>query len=128
MVNLRARANVLTRRINPNISIGLRRYAGMTVADDGAQTPAYADSVPIAGQVQAISKKDVEHLASLNISDCERMVYADTQLQATDRREQSGGDLLTFEGRVWLVVAIMEGWSTAGWCRAALSKQMDACE
>lgn len=126
MVNLRARANVLTRRINPNISIGLRRYTGMTVSDDGSQNPAYAKAVPILGQVQAIGKKDVEHLASLNISDCERMVYADTQLQATDRRDQTSGDLLIFEDRVWLVVAIMEGWSTAGWCRAAVSKQMDA--
>lgn len=125
MVNLRARANVLTRRINPNISIGLRRYSGIAVADDGEQTPQYAASVPIVGQVQAIGKKDIEHLSSLNISDCERMVYVDTQLQATDRKEQTGGDLLTFEGRVWMVMAIMEGWSTAGWCRAAVSKQMD---
>ena len=46
------------------------------------------------------------------------------QLQATDRVEQTGGDLLTFEGRVWQVEAILEGWTTAGWSRAAVSKQM----
>lgn len=125
MVNLRARANVLTSRINPNISIGLERYAGIVVQPDGTPSPTYDSTTPIIGQVQAIGKKDIEHLSSLNISNCERMVYVNFQLQATDRIEQTGGDLLTFEGRKWLVVAIMEGWSTAGWCRAALSKQMD---
>ncbi len=128
MVNLRRLANVATSRINPNITIGLRRYAGWTVSDDGGRTPAYDESVPIVGQVQALGKKDIDHLAMLNISDCERMVYVDAQLQATDRKEQTGGDLLTFEGRTWLVVAIMEGWTTAGWSRAAVSKQMDCAQ
>lgn len=125
MVNLRAIANRATSRINPNLSIGWRRYAGKTVGADGTYTLSYDASVTIVGQVQALGKKDIEHLANLNISDCERMVYVNQQLQATDRREQTGGDLLTFEGRVWLVAAILEGWTTAGWCRAAVSKQMD---
>lgn len=126
MVNLRRLANVATSRINPNLTIGLRRYVAgpPTVNPDGTTAPAYEPSVNIVGQVQALGKKDIDHLAMLNISDCERMVYVDAQLQATDRREQTGGDLLTFEGRTWLVVAIMEGWTTAGWCRAAVSKQM----
>ena len=124
-MNLRNRANVLTSRINPNLSIGLERYVDYAVGADGTVTPNYEPSVPIVGQVQALGKKDIDHLSMLNISNCERMVYVNFQLQATDRVEQTGGDLLTFEGRKWLVMAIMEGWSTAGWCRAAVSKQMD---
>ena len=54
------------------------------------------------------------------------MVYVNFQLQATDRVAQTGGDLLTFEGAVWQVEAILEGWTTASWSRAAVSKQMDA--
>ncbi len=127
MVNLRRIANRTTSRINPNLTIMLERYVPgpPTVADDGTATPRYSDPMPIVGQVQALGKKDIDHLASLNISNCERMVYVNTQLRATDRRDQTGGDLLTFEGRVWMVLAIMEGWSTAGWCRAAVAKQMD---
>lgn len=125
MVNVRALANRMTRQVNPNISIGLRRYTGWTVNPDRTTTPGYAPATTIIGQVQALGKKDIDHLSALNISDCERMVYVNFQLQATDRREQTGGDLLTFEGRTWLVMAIMEGWTTAGWCRAAVAKQMD---
>lgn len=128
MVNLRRIANAATSRINPNITIGLERYVpGPVIPNpDGTTAPSYDPSVPIVGQVQALGKKDIDHLSALNISDCERMVYVNFQLQATDRVAQTGGDLLTFEGRKWLVMAILEGWTTAGWSRAAVSKQMDA--
>lgn len=125
MVNLRARANVLTSRINPNISIGYRRYAGVTVGSDGVQAPQYDPQRTVIAQVQSLGKKEVDHLSSLRISNCERMVYVNFQLQATDRQAQTGGDLLNFEGVWWQVEAILEGWSTAGWSRAAVSKQMN---
>ncbi len=126
MVNLRARANVLTSRINPNISIGYRRYSGVSVAADGTPSPQYAPQTSVIAQVQSLGKKEADHLSSLRISNCERMVYVNFQLQATDRVAQTGGDLLVFEGAVWQVEAVLEGWSTAGWSRGAVSKQMDA--
>lgn len=125
-MNLRQRANVLTSRINPNISIGYRRYAGRTVNPDGTQAPSYDAETPVIAQVQSLGKKEVDHLSSLRISNCERMIYVNLQLQATDRVSQTGGDLVVFEGAVWQVEAILEGWTTAGWSRGAVSKQMDA--
>jgi hypothetical protein len=126
MVNLRARANVLTSRINPNISVGYRRYEGHAVGSDGSVTPQYAAQTSVVAQVQSLGKKEVDHLSSLRISNCERMVYVNFQLQATDRVAQTGGDLVVFEGAVWQVEAVLEGWTTAGWSRGAVSKQMDA--
>lgn len=125
MVNLRRIANRATSRINPNLSVDWRAYSGSTVAADGSRTPSYGAPVAIVAQVQALSKKDFEHLAALNISDCTRSVYADVQFQPVDRVSQKGGDLLEFEGAVWLVRAALEGWTTAGWSRVAVSKQMD---
>lgn len=130
MVNLRARANVLTSRINPNISIGYRRYESYGRNPDGTTAPQYEPEVSVIAQVQSLGKKEVDHLSSLRISNCERMVYVNFQLQATDRVSQTGGDLLVFEGSVWQVEAILEGWTTVdagnGWSRAAVSRQMDA--
>lgn len=125
MVNLRAIANQMTRTINPNLMIGWRQYSSVTVQADGKVTPSYAASVSIEAQVQALSRKSIEHLASLNISDCTREVYANAQIQATDRKDGKGGDLLTFEGSVWLVRAVLEGWTTAGWSHVAVSRQLD---
>lgn len=126
MVNLRTRANVLTSRINPNISIGYRRYEGYGRNPDGTTAPQYEPQVSVVAQVQSLGKKEVDHLSSLRISNCERMVYVNFQLQATDRVAQTGGDLLVFEGSVWQVEAVLEGWTTAGWSRGAVSRQMDA--
>lgn len=126
MVNLRRIANRATSRINPNVSIGYRRYSGVSVAADGTPGPQYDPQTSVIAQVQSLGKKEVDHLSSLRISNCERMVYVNFQLQATDRVAQTGGDLLVFEGAVWQVEAILEGWTTAGWSRAAVSKQMDS--
>lgn len=125
MVNVRALANRATSGINPNIAAQLKSYAGKSTPVTGKQEPLYAAVVPIIVQAQALGKKEIEHLDSMNISGADRAVYANQQLAAVDRVTQSGGDLLRFENAVWLVVAVLEGWTTAGWGKVALQRQVD---
>lgn len=131
MVNVRAAANVATSAVNPNVAALVQISTGYTTAANGVQAPSYATPIPLTIQIQALSKKDVEHLDSLNISGAERAVYANMQLTAVDRVKQSGGDLITFTdpgdgvAHVWLVTALLEGFSTAGWSRAAITRQKD---
>lgn len=126
MVNLRAIANKMTQTINPNLSVGWRRYTGHAVGASGKVTPTYAASVPLVAQVQALTKKEVEHLAALNLSTCERAAYVNGQIAAFDRLAQTGGDLLVFEGAEWKAMAILEGWTggAVNWCKVALVKQI----
>jgi hypothetical protein len=124
MVNLRSIANRATSTINPNITATLRACTGYGTDDAGRQTPAYAPPAPVTLQAQALTKRDIEHLAGLNLSNAERAVYCNTQLSGVDRTINSGGDLLTFEGADWLVTQVLEDWSpTAGWCKVALTRQ-----
>lgn len=133
-MNLRGMANRATSRVNPNVPASLKRSTGWTTAATGKRANTYADPVAITVQVQALTKKDIEHLDALNLSDCEIAVYASTQLHAIERTTGKGGDLLVFGGdakipadlqnSTWLVTAILEGWVTAGWSRAALTRQM----
>ena len=123
MINVRAIANRATSGINPNLRIGYRAYAGYTKDAAYKPVPSYADSVEIVAQVQALSKKEIEHLDNLNISNATRSVYANRQISCVDRVTQSGGDLLDFEGAAWLAVAVLEGWTTAGWCKVAVARQ-----
>lgn len=120
MVNLRQIANRMTSAVNPNISVGHRAYAGYAILPNGKQSVTYAASVPLVAQVQALTKKEIEHIATLNLSPCERAAYVNGQIAAYDRIAQTGGDLLEFEGKTWKAMAILEGWSTAGWCKVAL--------
>ena len=75
-------------------------------------------------QVQALTKKEIEHIDNMNLSPCDRAAYVNGQLQAYDRVTQTGGDFLYFEDRWWKVMAVLEGWTTAGWCKVALVGQM----
>lgn len=123
-LNLRAIANRATGAINANIAATLRRSTGYTTSASGARVPSYADGEDVVVQMQALSKREVEHLDALNISNAHVSIYANTQLTPIDRSKQSGGDLLTIRGELWMVVALLEGWVGAGWCKAALSRQM----
>ena len=124
-MNLRNYANSLTRSVNPNITAQWRPFVDYTVLDSAKTTVSYGDPVALTIQTQALTKAEIQHLDSMNLSTCERSAYVNGQVGALDRNDQTGGDLLLFEGATWLVSAILEGWTTAGWCKVALTKQND---
>lgn len=124
MVNLRGIANRLTSAINPNVTATLHVSTGYDTSAAYKQVPTYAPPEQLTVQIQALTKKELEHLAEMNISDCERAVYANRQLTGVDRVTNSGGDLIDLPDGTYLVTAVLEGWTTAGWCKAALTRQL----
>lgn len=130
-MKLRQMANRLTRAVNPNVAGTVRVCMGYATNAAAKREPIYADAEALTLQAQALSKREIEHLDSLNISNATRAVYADRPLTPVDRKSQSGGDLLRFAepdtGAVntWLVVALLEGWPGSSWAKAAVAKQMD---
>lgn len=127
-MNLRGVANRLTRTVNPNVTATLYVSAGSLTDAAGRPLPAYQAPEQIVVQAQALTKHEIEHLADLNISDATRSVYANRQLTGVDRVAQSGGDILDMNDGRWLVTATLEGWTTAGWCKVALTRQLDTGE
>lgn len=123
-MNLRNMANRVTSAINPNLSVQHRPYAGYSTLGTGKVAVTYGAARPLVAQVQALTKKEIEHIDNMNLSPCDRAAYVNGQLQAYDRVEQTGGDFLYFENRWWKVMAILEGWTTAGWCKVALVGQL----
>lgn len=97
-----------------------------TTADNGKQIPQYADPVPLPdGRVQALDPGELEQLDALNVVGIRRGVWASIDLSAGDRGAKTGGDLLSFNGSVWLVVHVFETWDQSGWCHVAVTKQLD---
>lgn len=122
-MNLRTIANRATSTVNPNIAVTWRAYAGYSTLPSGKTAETYAEPVPLVAQVQALTKREIQHIEAMNLSPCDRAAYVNGQLQAFDRVTQTGGDFLYFENRWWKVMAILEGWTTAGWCKVALVGQ-----
>lgn len=130
-MNLRATANILTQAVNPNIEAVLQVNIGTNTATDYSRDPLYAEPAGCIVQAQSLSKKEIEHLDSLNLSNATQGIYANVQLTGVDRVDQSGGDLLTYTDpasgtrNVWLVIAVLEAWTGSGWTKVAIAKQTD---
>lgn len=136
MINLRSTANRLTSGVNPNIPATLLVSTGYATDAAGLQVPTYAAPETVTVQVQALTQKELQHLDKLNITNGQAGVFVDRQLNSADRSSGSGGDVFQFpdlptipadlRGSEWLVVAVLEGWPGSGWCRAAITRQMQA--
>lgn len=131
-MNLRGIANRATRAVNPNIAGLALISTGYATGANGKQVASYAPPVPVTIQAQALTKKEVEHLDNLNISNAVRAIYSSLQLSGVDRVTKSGGDIVRFADPMgsqagvvfdWLVVATLEEWGSAGWGKYAVSRQ-----
>lgn len=124
-MNLRAIANRATSSVNPNVAATLLRCTGYTTDTTGRPVPSYADPEPLTVQMQSLHKRDLQHLQQLNVSDATRAVFANRQLTGVDRVRQSGGDLIDLPDGRYLVTAVLQDWTTtAGWCKAAVTRQL----
>jgi hypothetical protein len=125
-MNLRNIANRATQRINPNLNVQYYAYAGYTVDAAGLSTPTWAAPIPAIMQIQALSAKEIQHLEAMNLSGETRAAYVNQQLNPVDRASQTGGDMLVFQGQLWQVTALFEGWDgpQVNWSKAALTKQL----
>ena len=127
MINVRALANTVTQRVNPNIwGDWIQSAGGYTTDAAGKRTPVtYTQTVEM--QVQGLAGKDLAHTDGLNIQGVLRSVIMYGNVQGVVRSAQRGGDVLQFpevpNGAVmsWRVVSVMETWPT--WARVIVALQ-----
>lgn len=110
--------------VNPNITGSL--YRSKPYALQGTrQVPQYEEPIEITLQVQSISDNELRHLDNISQQGEKKIVYASDQLYGLDRVRGTGGDILEFYGRRWLVVQRLEGWEAGGWCKVLVTSQLD---
>lgn len=103
-----------------------RRNDGTYTTDGpGNRVPNYIDVPDTPMQVQALEGGDLKLVESLNIQGVKRAVYMQGDVQGVDRLSGKGGDLLVFNGATWLATLVLETWDASGWCKVAVTKQID---
>jgi len=107
--------------VNPLVAVAIQRSTGYSVSDSGKRTPSYASPVTVFAQVQALSAEDLTQIAGLNIQGEKRAVYINGRTDGIIREDQKGGDLVTFNGTVWLNVHVLEYWPD--WCKFVITRQ-----
>lgn len=120
-MNIRGAANSITRRINPNIDVVVKISSGYTIDPlTRRQIPAYTNT-PAKANIQALDGKDLKQLDGLNISGTIRAAYLYGSVSSVVRPDEKGGDVIIFDNKEWLVVKVLETWST--WCKVAIAYQ-----
>lgn len=128
-MNLNTIANAVTSAVNPNTPAKLFISTGYTIVNY-KQVPGY-DRVNVQAQVQALSSGDIRQLDSLNVQGAQKAIYLNGAALAISRIKGLGGDLIVFadgtlpEGNTWLVLASLEQWQGATWCKVAVVLQDD---
>jgi hypothetical protein len=129
-MNLNAIANGVITAINPNFPATLFVSTRNTVGTNFKQVPTYA-KIAIAAQVQPLTSGDIRQLDALNIQGAQKAIYLNGAALAISRIKKLGGDLIVFadgtlpEGNTWLVLASLEQWQGATWCKVACALQDD---
>ena len=94
---------------------------GYTTNADGTQVPTYASPVSVFAQIQALTYTDLTQIEGLNIQGERRSVYINGRTDAIIRGNREGGDLITWNGIVWLNVHVLEYWPD--WCKFIITRQ-----
>jgi hypothetical protein len=107
--------------VNPLVPISIQRSTGYTTNADGTQVPTYASPVSVFAQIQALTYTDLTQIDGMNIQGERRSVYINGRTDAIIRGNREGGDLITWNGIVWLNVHVLEYWPD--WCKFIITRQ-----
>lgn len=122
-MNLHGIAGPAVSAVNPRVPVTILISTGRTISADGTAVPTYDDPVTgVMAQVQPMTGRELAQTEGLNIQSTKRGLYIDGNIDAIQRLNQKGGDLITMpDGSVWLTVLILEAWPD--WCKAAVTQQ-----
>jgi len=115
--------------INPDILITWRQSTGYSTSADGRTTPQYTDITNLRAQVQAQTSESMKHVNFISQQGVYRDVYMYGNVQAINRPDAIGGDLLIFPeipggaNKTWLVKLVYETWPD--WCKVSVVLQPD---
>jgi hypothetical protein len=120
-MDLRSIANAGASVVNANAIVTVLRSTGYTIGDGGLQVPTYAAPVTGPANIQALSASDIKQMDNLNIQGTIRAIYLRGVLAGVVRPDSTGGDLVQWAGKSWLVVRVLESWDN--WTKAAIVLQ-----
>lgn len=123
-MDLRSISNAVSNTVNPNVIVIVQRSSGYTIGAGRKQVPTYEAPVTGPAQVQALDNSDLKQMDGLNIQGTLRAIYLRGALAGVIRPDTKGGDLVTLNGQIWLIVKVLESWPL--WTKAVICLQEPA--
>lgn len=122
-MNLHGIASPVINAVNPLTTCQWYQSTGYAKNADFSTTPSYAAPVALQVEQQAMSQKDLQHMAMLNIQGVFTKFWLNGASYGVNRVTQQGGDkFVDASGNTWLVQAVLEIWPD--WCAVAATLQV----
>lgn len=120
-MSLRSFVNGATRAVRPNTAAKYRASTGYETDPAGRRAPSYAADIDVFINKQALTGKDLQQIAGLNLQGELRAIYVEGDWRAVSRPDFKGGDLVVTARGTWLVAQVLENWDT--WTKVAAVRQ-----
>ena len=116
-MNLHQIASGAISAVNPFVDMVFSISSGFTQSSDYKRVPTFT-TVTKSVQFQNLSAKELEQLNGLNLEGDLGAIYVNGEFDGVVRGLGKGGDKVTFNGKTWLVVQVLEQWPD--WCKIAI--------
>ena len=108
--------------VNPFIPATIKQSLGVQTIPGGERVPTYSDPIDVSIQRQELTQRDLRQLEGVSVQGIYTAAYLNGNYYGIVRNEGTGGDIFTFQGNDWLLVAVSEMWPD--WCRVLLCQQL----
>jgi hypothetical protein len=121
MINVAKLAQGAIQSILPDRSATLKKWNGAAKNADGERVATFTSST-IKCQIQDLSSNQLSYANSIGLQGELRNVYSlAPNLLVAQSQGGSGGDMLNFDGKDWLVVSLLESYPT--YCKVIVQRQ-----
>lgn len=90
----------------------------------GTVTAVYDGPHTIKAQVQSISDAALKHDRLSGDNAIARNIWLDGTAKGVDRITETGGDMVKYKGRCWLITALPHDFTQVGWVCATVTMQI----
>ena len=123
MINVFSAARSAISVVTTPIAVTIKRSGGYTTNADGSRVPVYTTLTGVTADIQPMTLDELHQIDGLNLGGEKTAIYIHGEMRGTIRADQSGGDVVEFpNGDKWLVVLVLESWST--WVKVAAVRQL----
>ena len=120
-MNLHGIASAAVSAINPMQKLTIKVSAGYSTVNY-KQIPKYTTRHGT-GQIQPLSTNDLKRLQGLNVQNVTHKIYLTGNYEGVFRVLGKGGDMITVNGREYLVTAVIERWPD--WTAVGVTAQVN---
>lgn len=114
-INLNAIVSLALDPLHKIEKVLLKKFKGTVYDDEGRDVNVYFDAMEIDAQIQSPDDSHQEWVRAVNDNTIHKIFWTNIDIEPLDRNKGYGGDLITYDGSDWLVIAQPDNFTKQEW-------------